>query len=296
MDPKLLKTGACSIVIGHKHYAGYIDYKPNKLIKVTKIVKGHNEFKNLSLIRKINNYSDYYCIPDEEQFILNTNDNFYQYLKILVEKEDMRIFNDNLIYNYIDYGGNKELLDSIIDIKDLHDYRFWDSYKTILDFAQKIMLGLNFLHQNKICHLDIKPENIIVDTSKKTFKIIDFGFSSVEPFDDFVEYFRGTPGYFPKTVYNEIPSTFLPEIKANDFKIIPIPYIKNRKLIYGIDSFCLGRVLYFLKIIYQENLTYSCFNFESRNKSKLGNLINDLIHPNVFKRPTVAVCLKKYFE
>ena len=31
MDPKLLKTGACSIVIGHKHYAGYIDYKPNKL-------------------------------------------------------------------------------------------------------------------------------------------------------------------------------------------------------------------------------------------------------------------------
>lgn len=295
MDSRLLKTGACSIVLGHKHYVGYIDYKPGKLLKVTKIIKGHNEFKHLQLVRKIKNYSEYYSLPDEEQYILKPSDKFYQYLKMMVQGEDMRILTDNLIYNYIDYAGDKELLDTIIEIKDLNNYNFWNSYKSILDFAFKIMQGLSYLHQNKICHLDIKPENIIVNTKKRTFKIIDFGFCSVEPFNDFVEYYRGTPGYFPKVFPNEKPTSWLPKVKANDFEIQPIPFFENRHLIYSIDSFCLGRVLYFLKTIYQENITYVCFNFEKKNQTKLTSLINDLIHPNVFNRPTIKHCLKKFF-
>ena len=36
------------------------------------------------------------------------------------------------------------------------------------------MEGLNFLHINS-CHLDIKPENIMINLRDNSFKIIDFG-------------------------------------------------------------------------------------------------------------------------
>ena len=42
--------------------------------------------------------------------------------------------------------------------------------------------GINFLHEREICHLDIKPENILVKGEE--FRIIDFGFSSKYPFDE----------------------------------------------------------------------------------------------------------------
>ena len=54
------------------------------------------------------------------------------------------------------------------------------------------MTGLKFLHEKKLSHLDIKPENIMVNSRKFKFKIIDFGFCSQEPFQDFVTEVRGT--------------------------------------------------------------------------------------------------------
>lgn len=296
MDSKILKTGACSIILGDSYYNGYINYKPNKLIKFTKVIKGHNEFKNLSMVRKIENNSKYYALPDEEQFILKSDDTFFYILKRLVEGEKMNIFYGNLIYCYIDYAGDKELLDTIIEIKDNFDYTFWKSYKTIIEFSKHILEGINYLHQNKLCHLDIKPENIMVNTHTREFKIIDFGFCSVEPFDDFIENMKGTPGYFPKLFPSEKPSYWLPKVKANDFTIRPIPMRTDRKLVYKIDSYCLGRVLYFLKVIYQENLRLNCFNFERKNQIRIENIIKSLIENDVYQRLTPEQCLKKHFE
>ena len=62
---------------------------------------------------------------------------------------------------------------------------------------------------------DIKPENIMVN-KKTTYKIIDFGFSSKEPFTDYINDLKGTPGYFPKQYDFDKPSDWLPQIKAND--------------------------------------------------------------------------------
>jgi serine/threonine protein kinase len=295
MDNKILKTGSCSIVLGNFHYSKFINHKPNKLIKFTKVIRGHNEFKYLKLIKKIENYNDYYALPDDEQFILKPSDKFYKILERLVKGEKINIFYGNLIYNYIDYCGI-ELLDTIIDIKDNYDYTFWRSYKTIIEFSQKILEGLNYLHQNKICHLDIKPENIIVDKLKRKFKIIDFGFSSLEPFDEFVNDIRGTPGYLPKLFLNYIPSYWLPKVTANDFIIQPIPHIKERNLVYKIDSYCFGRVLYFLKVIYQDNLRISCFNFEKKDQNRLNTIIKSLIEDNVYQRFTPEQCLTQFFE
>lgn len=295
MSSLYFKTGGCSIVIGEKYYSGYIDYKPNKIIKFTKILKGHNEFKNLKLIRKIKNYSNYFTIPDEEQFILKTNDKFYTVLKNLFKSEHNKFFYGNLIYNYIDYAGDKDLFDSIIDLKDNNDFTFWKSYKDIINFSKIMMEALNYLHQSKICHLDIKPENIIIDTLKRKFKIIDFGFSSLEPFDDYVNNIRGTIGYYPKKVRDDYINIYLPQITANDFEIDPLPCKTNPKLVYTIDSFCLGRVLYFLKLVYQDHVKKYWFNLEKKNQNKIENIINDLLEKNVYQRITIEDCLKKYF-
>lgn len=35
------------------------------------------------------------------------------------------------------------------------------------------------MHSVRLCHRDIKPDNILYDTKSKTIKIIDFGVSRV---------------------------------------------------------------------------------------------------------------------
>lgn len=51
------------------------------------------------------------------------------------------------------------------------------------------------MHHNKICHRDIKLENILfVNESSSKVKIIDFGLGK-NNFDDQMESFQGTPYY-----------------------------------------------------------------------------------------------------
>ena len=225
MNPhNLLSSGSCSVVLGIDHYHTFTKPKKNKLLKITNIIPNHNEFRNLEIVRKIPNYQKYYAIPDEVSFLLRTNDKFYKQLKrkFMFDKEvKLFTYNINLTCNYVDYAGDKDLYDSLNDIED--GYSIWTSYSVIMSFIKQISNGLKHLHNNKLCHLDIKPENIMVNSYNKTFKIIDFGFCEQEPFFNFLNDVRGTPGYFPKHYdiikYNK----YLPKIYANDF----IPDEKN---------------------------------------------------------------------
>jgi serine/threonine protein kinase len=289
MDHNLLKTGGCSIILGKNHYKGYFPEKLNKLIKVTQIMNSHNEFNNLSIIRKIRNYQEYYTIPDNELVEFSPEHDFNKYLKILTQDKNINIFNTHLYGFYIDYAGEMDVLDSINNFINYDDRRIWNSVSSILKLSKHIIEGLNFLHKNKICHLDIKAENIMINFSNKSFRIIDFGFSSVEPFDDYISNIRGTPRYFPKYYANLIEPGF-PKIEANDMvyvnKVIPIH--ANRKLVYKIDSYCLGRVINMLSFHYQDKLEYSCcMNFEINNNRKLHKIITLLLENDVNKRVTI---------
>uniref|UniRef100_A0A3B3Z5D2 Myosin, light chain kinase 5 n=1 Tax=Poecilia mexicana TaxID=48701 RepID=A0A3B3Z5D2_9TELE len=65
-------------------------------------------------------------------------------------------------------GG--ELFDRIVD--DSFEYTEPGSVR----YIQQILEGIAFMHQQKIVHLDLKPENIVcVDTTGTCIKIIDFG-------------------------------------------------------------------------------------------------------------------------
>ncbi len=149
-----------------------------------------------------------------------------------------------------------------------------------------------------MCHLDIKPENIIVDLKKKTFKLIDFGYSCIEPFDKCTKFILGTTGYIPKYFESEKVSKFMPKVEANDYILIndSIPLVNNRHLVYRLDSYAFGRVLNFLKCVYKDNKLYTCFNNEKKNELIIDNIIRELLENDVYKRTSIIECYEKYFK
>ena len=293
----LCKYGSCSVIVGENHYKDYYPAKDGKLLKITKIIDNHNEFKHLSEIRTIKNYNQYYSIPDEASYLLNPSSPFYEKLKHMVDEDAQNIFSGTLTCLYIDYAGNRDMLDTLVALRDYDNRSIWNSYTIIFKFTKTIMEGLMYLHQKKICHLDIKPENIMVNQYNKTFKIIDFGFASKEPFNDYVFNLRGTPGYFPKYFKEDIEIPWLPTIYANDLEPVndTLPMILNRQLVYKIDSYCFGRVLYFLRHVYQDMYTCSCFSKNKKNICKLNNIIRCLLNNDVDKRLTIEKTYYKHF-
>ena len=292
----LVKTGSCSIVLGYQHYNGYFPIKINKLLKISKVIDGHNECKYIDEIKSIMIHSEHFCIPEEINKIIRPSDEFYKKIQELVKDYDVNIFNGPLSCFYVDYAGDTDLLDMLINIRDNGDLSFWNSYNKIISFADIMLNAFNSLHTKKICHLDIKPENIIINRLNSQYKIIDFGFASKEPFDDYVFNIRGTPGYFPKNFENDVPSYWLPKIDTNDLDPVndELPFITNRKLVYKIDSYCLGRVLYFLTHVYKKKSGGCLF---SRNKipCKLNNILKSLLDKNINTRLTIGECLDKCY-
>ena len=301
----IIKTGGSSVVIGEKFFSGTFGSRYGKVLKISKITPKHNEVQFAERISTIRDFDKYYIIPSDLSILLKPSDKFYSFVKNLVSKDDHAIFNGNLHCCFVDYGGEKDLLDTINDISDNPAESIWNSYTDIIIFAKHILEGLLFLHEKQIAHLDIKPENIMVnckpgwsrsfDKSKHYFKIIDFGFASTYPFDDYIKYLRGTPGYIPRQINIYRTTPFLPKIIANDFTINyngNYLIVSNRSLIYKVDSFCFGRVLYFLRYIYEDNRIVSCFDCKSRTRNKLEYIIESLIEPNVIYRKTPLDLLK----
>tara|TARA_B110001469_G_C9647363_1_gene327985 strand:+ start:5109 stop:6137 length:1029 start_codon:yes stop_codon:yes gene_type:complete len=299
MSEHILKTGASSILLGGKYYDGYITPKANKLLKVTKRHKQHDEFKYLSTVCTISNYDKYYIIPDSDSVKIMPTDTFYQHLITLVTEDEKKIFGGQLECHFITFGGNKDLLDTLRDLFTNQETSIWKSWNDILQFTQKIMSGLGFLHEKKLCHLDIKCENIVVNEKTKDFKIIDFGFCSMEPFTDYISNIRGTPGYFPNSFKQKVPCEWQPQIYANDMKLVnyKLPMARDMNLVYKIDSFCLGRVIYMMYYVFNEMYFPYCFCLRKnkKTKDKIYKIYKDLTNNDVWTRITIRDGLTKYF-
>lgn len=297
MSDLLLKTGSMSIILGKGHYKDFIEPKKNKLLKVTKRIPRHDEFRLLNIVREIENYEDYYSIPEETAYILNPSDKFYKYLKEITKAHRMTIFNEYLECYYINFAGGVDLLDTISYMIDNHKSNIWRNNTDIMEFANSIMKGLKYLHEKKICHLDIKPENIVVDLSNRKFKIIDFGFASLEPFYDFIANPNGTPGYFPKQFAFDPPTPWLPKIEATDTIKINgmVPMKGDPRLVYKIDSYSFGRVLNFLAHIFENDIEPTCWVCSQSKNDIINKIITDLLENDVRKRITITECYDKYF-
>ena len=51
------------------------------------------------------------------------------------------------------------------------------SIGTIQDIGKQILLGIEYLHQRNIAHLDIKPQNVMLSEDYEELKLIDLGIS-----------------------------------------------------------------------------------------------------------------------
>ena len=141
------------------------------------------------------------------------------------------------------------------------------------------------------------PWSIVVNLAKKDFKIIDFGFAATSPFTKFLDDIRGTPGYFPKHFDDIKYDKWTPEIKANDFDYTNIkdyPHLKDCSLVYKIDSFCFGRLLFMLKSIYDEYTEYYCCNLEKSMGLRIDDMIKVLIENDVHSRITIEELITKF--
>ena len=295
----ILETGGFTVVLGKKYYQDYFPSRKNELLKITYLKSNHNEFTCLEEIQKIKNYKEYYGVPTTSPIELAQNHKILIFLKDKINQDLLEALKKSSVYFYVNNAGNEELFKTIEHMQRYRSLIFWRSYTDILNFINQIMTGLNFLHQRKICHLDVKPENIMVNTKSRKFRLIDFGFASQEPFQEYLKEIRGTPRYFPKYTPEEIVNVYFPMIIANDMikKEGKLPMERNPKLVYKIDSFSLGRIIYCLEILFTEIKPVDC---TCRNKSrivrnKIMDIRDKLLINDVEKRSYIEELYQIYF-
>ncbi|SNW62609.1 Negative regulator of the PHO system [Orpheovirus IHUMI-LCC2] len=68
----------------------------------------------------------------------------------------------------------------------------------VKSYMWQLLSGLEYCHKNNISHLDIKPENLLINNNGD-LKIADFGFSRVYK-GEFTSFTIGTSGYRPPNV------------------------------------------------------------------------------------------------
>jgi len=69
-----------------------------------------------------------------------------------------------------------------------------------LNIFSQIINGISYLHNLYIVHRDLKLDNIIINTSSKQLKIIDYGFGCITTWTKELNFFCGTPSYMPPEI------------------------------------------------------------------------------------------------
>lgn len=95
----------------------------------------------------------------------------YEILKSLHNEKVMALHEAYITPRYLvlvgEYCTGKELLYSLID-------RFRYSEDDVVGFLVQILQAVEYLHNRRVLHLDLNPDNIMV-TSLNAIKIVDFG-------------------------------------------------------------------------------------------------------------------------
>ena len=151
--------------------------------------------KHLALKYIINNSKYKKNINESKISSKLKNKNIIDFKCCLNSKEDNSEF---IILENAKYGNLRDFQKKI-----LKKECFSESFLCL--FSYQILNGLYHCHQNKIVHMDIKPQNIVIDEYLNP-KIIDFSvsldYSNKKPNDKIQLPFRGTNFYMPSEVIN----------------------------------------------------------------------------------------------
>jgi len=285
----------------------------DKLIKITYKTDYHNEYI-LDIIRNIEGHHFYYSIPEKTKYKIDKRSMLYTYISNV--KFDYCVHeiikrNKDLYYSYISNEGNLDLQNIFQKMYENNNISVWkgNTKKKIYSFINNILEALDFLHSNKIVHLDIKPENIVYNDFfslpdkyfGKRFKLIDFGYASEEPFGNAKNKIVGTSGYMP-IHYRRLDEPWLPPKNPTDWKHechISLDYPNDfRYSLYKSDIYSLGRTIFYLDYLLEEFLNInvsklcSCVNRKKYNNYYILKLTQYMTEEQIEKRYNIKLCLR----
>lgn len=290
--------------------------KEKKISHMLKSIKGH---KKWSIVY------DKFCEPPNY-------DNIFKYDKQLLsckDREYEHIFNGSSKMMVSKYGGIT-LEDYFIDtvLKDRSFKKIESAVFELLKKMKQLFIGLNEIYKNKLIHLDIKYNNVVLDGI--FFKYIDFGlsselndldhfktrslsefntkriylwyppeylYSSIESYDKLSEYEKLTSGSkFRKHYRSLIEIHTLFDVRLNNYVKNLLKISSNpsdnvlKELICKIDVYSLGIMIPFFFVEYDlvEYIEQSAF------LKDLFRLCKDMCKLDYRERITPDVCLKRY--
>jgi len=301
-----MKFGSFSIILDkneYKHLGFKFDSVDNILMKLSQINScQEGEIKNIDFLTKTNDYV--IKIYKYTKIDINIDKNILEYLKKGIEEHDIEdIFHLNLekekfIGYFIENLGKIDLFDSIAHILENKTNIWSDNTQTHLnEFITQMCEALQYLEQNKICHFDIKPENIMYNDIEsisfgKRFKLIDFGFAETYPFIKYIKKSRGTPIYAPYHSNINYPEWAL-ELYPNDrlyntYSKTSVHYVIQHSapidLLYKTDIFSMG-------MVFNQLLFYVNKYIEQSEYRNINDLINNMTDINIVTRYTSKQCI-----
>lgn len=299
-----LKIGSYGIIIPISILPDNINKREysNKLCKVVKDKHINKEFNILKEVYKINKWDDYYVDVDLDSLKkLNNNNCLLDYLSDQNNDEIDEFLYKNM-YHLSYFIMNNEGKYDLLDTFDIEKVYIWNenTRSSFLYFIENMINAIKYLHLNKICHFDIKPENIVYNMNSsdrlKKWKLIDFGFAEQEPYNCYLKNGPfGTLEYIPyenkDLEYYEFSNikTYLPNKNCNDWILINKEFIHAEKYFHRnninynyipkADIYSLGRTIQYLYIIICEKIKFS------DNKVEIyTDFIENLYHNNYIKR------------
>jgi serine/threonine protein kinase len=249
-------------------------------MKYTKIKKiGDGSFGTVYLI-KDKKYDDNYALKCFNKENYESFSNEISFLMKLNHPNIVNIINyyeSPKYYNIVLPYAKLGTLNNLIRRRKNNKKKF--EYEDIKYIITAISRGINYLHQNKIIHCDIKPSNILL-FGNKIIKICDFGVSKHFKTNEH-NTFVGTPYYIAPEVVNE--EGYNNSIDYWSLGIILYELITFKKPFYGSHYYQL--MIQIIRNNYNINIV----------PEKYKNLVLNLLNQD-FKKRYKHIDIMRYFE
>ncbi|XP_054720184.1 probable serine/threonine-protein kinase nek3 [Uloborus diversus] len=179
--------------------------------------------------------------------------------------------NKDKIVLVMQYARGGELFNYLMEKKVLSDLEARRIFR-------QIAAAIYYCHKNKICHRDLKLENVLLD-EKGNAKIVDFGLSNVFDEKHLLDTYCGSPLYASPEIVKGVPY-YGPEVDCWSMGVVLYT------LVYGAMPFDGSDFGKLVSQIHEANY------FEPKKKSSASELIRRLLTVNPAKRATIVdVCM-----